>query len=186
MNNNSDSLTESNQNQDKSVDPNFSITFNEIGFFTDKKDSTDYEINPDFYMTNNTGKKLTRIKVAWFLEVGYKGEKIQYQPDMSGRDYKSEDDYCSYEPRCNYCVVNCVVEKTDSISGTQPWLPGTSLRLNYPYGSGGSVKEFERTPETLMLVIKYDASGVDGDYSNKIRFNLIDKWKEYQTKLGLR
>lgn len=46
--------------------------------------------------------------------------------------------------------------------------------------------EFKRTPVEAKVICDYKAIGVDGEFSNSIEIDLLDEWKECQTKLGLR
>jgi hypothetical protein len=56
----------------------------------------------------------------------------------------------------------------------------------YIPGAFFAKKDFERTPKSLTLIMKYKAISIDEEYTKILSYDILDSWKEYQTELGLR
>ena len=49
-----------------------------------------------------------------------------------------------------------------------------------------SPSNFQRTPENVILYLKYNWFSIDNEGVEEDSFNLINEWKDYQTILGYR
>ena len=75
--------------------------------------------------------------------------------------------------------------KSTSFGIDNPWMPNTQMNFgSRTFGIKNSL--FQRTPEEIYYVVSYKFMSVDGEISNSIRYNILEQWKQYQTKIGLR
>lgn len=85
-------------------------------------------------------------------------------------------------------------EKAKTYFEQMSWLPNEvktfELYFSGNQGGGTSPADFERTPKFAELEIKIKAESISVDDEQKfemgLKVSLLDDWKRYQTKLGLR
>ena len=149
----------------------------------------DFEIVGDktFFCTtlviqNNTPNKITSFKLTYFLKAIYADGKTEYWPygDKTSEENMLDDDYSngfySVKQKDIWSPNEIREYYISSYEGGIFNVPGRSI----------SKKAFERTPTNFTLMIKYKGISVDGEYTQIFSYDILDSWKEYQTKLGLR
>lgn len=130
---------------------------------------------------NNTPNKITSFMFSYILKAVYADGEIEYWP------YK-------YEASEESMLDNHLINDFGSVKQDDIWNPkeireyyllGDALGCDVP-GTFISKKAFERTPTNFTILIKYKGISVDGEYTQIFSYDILDSWKEYQTKLGLR
>lgn len=130
---------------------------------------------------NNTPNKITSFKLSYILKAVYADEKTEYWP-------------YGYEASEESMLDNRLINRFGSVKQDEIWNPneireyyllGDAVGCDVP-GTFISKSVFERTPTNFTLIIKYKGISVDGEYTQILSYDILDSWKEYQTKLGLR
>ena len=186
-----DSTINTKQNNDPNLDPNFPLTsFDSAEFVFDSaysKPKSNYSVFLSIInIKNNTNSKIIQFQITAFIKIKFKGEDYIYLP---GDGFVKDDD--SYDI---YFDRTLCFDK-NKISSSTPWHPNETKTFTFktfeelvcswkhisinPY-------MFERTPEEVSLIVKYKAINIDKEYKNILRYNILDQWKDFQTKLGLR
>lgn len=133
----------------------------------DFEDLVDYKLLLD--LENLTNYKITSIEIIPEIDILFK--------DKSFKAGLHSDD-----------------EKAHTYFEDLSWLPNEvktfELYFSGNQGGGTSPDDFERTPKFAELNIKIVAESISVDDERKFEMNLktslLDDWKRYQTKLGLR
>ena len=132
-------------------------------------------LNFNVDIKNETPNRITKFDMEEYIEVDFQGSepkrKIEITMDSPSPGKNKEES--------GYCIL---------------WQPYSVHKLNFIcYGSQIhsyydklSLDYFERTPVHCDIVFKYKAISVDGEYNDEFRYDILDKWKEFQTVLGLR
>lgn len=141
-----------------------------------------------FTLLNNTDQQISTFNLIGCLHIEFNGETSCriYFPCGHYR-YEKFDDYTEFEGAYS----------TNNTSITRKWYPKEEKQLEFILCSehahswgetlvGFDVSDFERTPVIAELIYKYKAIGIDGEYEDVVRIDILDKWKEFQTKLGFR
>lgn len=132
---------------------------------------------------NNTPNKITSFELTYILKAIYADGKTEYWPRHNAESEESMLD-------------NQYLNKFVSVKQKDIWNPNEIREYNirsFDEGGGNSLpgqfiskSVFERTPTNFTLIIKYKGISVDGEYTQIFSYDILDSWKEYQTKLGLR
>jgi hypothetical protein len=139
----------------------------------------------DIKLKNDTGNKITMFKMKYFMEILFEDNTILYSPMFYQADTTPAD-----ETIWNNGNVLDVAIAEDDI-----WLPKTERvfhLVNFGTYAPGWYKRnfaksiFERTPKSVSLLTKYNATSVDGEYSNANKIDLLEYWKAYQAEINLR
>ena len=121
-------------------------------------------------MKNETLNKITSFDVEGYIEATFEdGEELRL-PTHSGGMYFSD------------------------ASKEKIWQPNSIHKLKFWYlGIDRNrrtmdlrVSKFERTPVQCDFVFHYKAISVDGEYADEERFNILEQWRDFQGKVGLR
>lgn len=139
-------------------------------------------------LTNNTNQRISSFHLQGCIHLEFQGEKSVnvYYPNNSLSDISSLDEYTGF--------VDAI--GTKKISLDKKWNPKEEKQFRFVIAEchnrfldrdfGFSDKWFERTPIIAELIYKYKAIGIDGEFEDIIKIDILDDWKAYQTKLGLR
>jgi hypothetical protein len=175
---------DSQTNQSIKITP-FYATF----LYYENKSISDFNAIMD--IKNQSASRITDLSIKGFLEIQFKNESMMYIPtpyNFFDDDEKPESEYADgilpIEPK----IIG------DRIGVDNPLTQNKSIRVEFtiPGDGDNSVKYdlkkeyFQRTPERVVFVIKYKAISVDGEYEELVRFDIMDLWKDFQTRIGLR
>ncbi len=170
---------------------------NEISFSKGKNYNTDKNLPKRktyfllaYTMSNNSQTLINDLRICASLKLRFKNENIYiYIPngwfDEDSYDINKGLSFNDADPYSNlYDII---------INATNPWIPNTNKKFIFYLGErsgqafiGLDADLFTRTPEEAILLIKYHAVSVDGEFNNKVSYDIMDKWKAYQVRLGLR
>ena len=160
---------------------NYSSLDSEADYVTDNERVTYFYTNID--IQNNTPHKITSFEVKYIIKAIFADGKTIYSPFI----FASEEDE-------ENLLDNGLWNDFGSVKKDKNWNP-KEIREYYLMSKGMNVyipgtffakKDFERTPESLTLIMKYKAISIDEEYTKIISYDILDSWKEYQTELGLR
>jgi hypothetical protein len=163
---------------------NFIIkNINKVGFEPFEDDKHKAYCKVDITILNNTKNKFTKFEVTHFLEAEYENGETVFYPKVyaGGYEHNLEESYKDYE----------LNDKREILEKDDIWKPNELRTINckidagWP-GNGFFKSHFERTPTKLILHYTYNAVSVDGEYSDRLNLDVLDLWKKYQEKLGLR
>jgi len=152
------------------------------------EDFENYKVNFRIVLDikNNTANKITFMETKGFLELNFKGEGLTFYPPGAS-NVRTEDDYL------NGLIYGERLRESEAISANSSWKPNqirsftfNATHWNYLYQDGISAGLFQRTPKEAFFAIKYNAVSVDGEYTDIKKYDIMDSWKDYQKKLGLR
>lgn len=137
----------------------------------------------DVNIQNNTPHKITSFKIKYIIKAIFADGETIYSPFIFASQENEGD-----------LLDNGLWNDFGTVKEDKIWKP-KEIREYYLMSKGMNVyipgtffakKDFERTPESLTLIIKYKAISIDKEYINIISYDILDSWKEYQTKLSLR
>ncbi|MEG4904786.1 hypothetical protein, partial [Microcoleus sp. F10-A1] len=143
--------------------------------------------NVELTIKNNTGNTINNIEIISGIKAQFRDDKTMYYP-YPFSEYKSDAEYLSGPTAKQYGGINNIREK-------KKWMPSQTktfkLRVFGSYEVDWSVKgfrngTFERTPSTAEYIVAYKFQGLDGEYEDFFKFDILDLWKNYQTQIGLR
>lgn len=129
-----------------------------------KTNVEDYStLNARFKVKNATSLKISSIEIISSIDYEFSGESTKR---IEWRDDHFEN------------------QKGEMISIKNPLIPNEEF--DYEYSNRFHWELFQRTPLNAYLVLNYNVVTVDGKFEDSIRYDIIDDWKSYQQKLGLR
>ncbi len=171
-------------NQDSTERGDFNILLIKNNFTEYTNNIVIFRLSLD--IENRTLFKITNLKIIGFLELEFENEPMVFIPTPLFDE--TEDEYIKG------ILPSDPDMRTDwAINLNNPWLPNQKKTFNFtiPEQNNGLVADlqktsFERTPQQAFLIISYNAISVDGEFNKTEKYDLIDQWKEFQTKLGLR
>ena len=137
-------------------------------FYSDKEYDNWTIYTVKFSLMNNTNFKITKFFIDDSISINYKNAD-------SGRFFDG--------------ILFTAKPKIDL---KNPWLPKEEREFEIfvpdAYGMVAhlSPSNFQRTPENVILYLKYNWFSIDNEGVEEDSFNLINEWKDYQTILGYR
>lgn len=140
-----------------------------------------------FGIKNQSNTIITQIELIGFLKVVFQDGTSTFYPYEIHDE--TEDEYLN---RVWHKGVRPVV--TQSVNTKTPWKPNAIYKFMFRmpedipniYKLGVYKSAFQRTPKEAAFVFKYKAIGIDGEYTDVMRYDVLDSWKRYQERLGLR
>lgn len=159
-----------------------------IGEFEPIKTREGVFLNVTLKLKNNTSNTINNVEMFCGLKAQYKNEdNPTYYPNPH-KNYSSDLEYLDGPTASQYGGLNNRRMKVK-------WLSGQTIPINvivfYSYGmgyieEGFSNSIFERTPDPVRFIAAYKFIGLDGEYKDELQVDMIDIWKGYQTRSGLR
>ena len=140
-----------------------------------------------FVLKNNTSNKITNFKFQYYIKAIFdNGEEMYFPNTLLKRHNNGEDVTYDNElllENSSFLLSPLVIDEI--------WQPETTKELNYVVGQympkGNFIKEiFNRTPESLTVIYRYNAISIDKEYNSFGYYDILDYWKKYQTEIGLR
>lgn len=124
----------------------------------------------DVDVKNETTNRITKFDAEGFIKVEFEDGSELRLPYYSGGMYF-----------------------TDASKG-KIWQPNSVHKLKFWYlGQDRDrrtldlpTSKFERTPIQCDFIFNYKAISVDGEYTDELRYDILDDWKQFQKVLGLR
>ena len=173
----------------KLIDENFPITDLRIDF---KK----YEIygnidgpsmNMTFSLKNKTTNKISNFKFQYYIKAIFDNGETMYFPNTL-IDGSKEGQDITYDDEL---ILDNSSNSLSQLTINDVWETGVTKQLNYVVGhymSKGNFKKeiFNRTPKSLEVVYKYNATSIDKEYSYFGKYDILNYWKDYQIEIGLR
>ncbi|ELY1993076.1 hypothetical protein SL054_002440 [Flavobacterium psychrophilum] len=131
---------------------------------------------------NNTSEVISKFELKYFIEIKFKDGKYYYLP-TAHFNYRDESDSNHFDQMYEVRIVR--------LQEGEKWKPNETKDFDINvegHYNGGNINNdlFERTPETLILAYKYKAIGIDNEFEKIVGNDILEYWKEYQTKLKLR
>lgn len=140
-----------------------------------------------FILKNNTANKITNFKFQYYIKAIFDNGEEMYFPNTllkkqnNGQDVTHDDEL----------LLNNSSLLLSTLEINEIWQPQTTKELNYVVGQympkGNFIKEiFNRTPQSLSVVYRYNAISIDQEYNYFGNYDILEHWKKYQTEIGLR
>lgn len=189
-----DTLNENTEAQNEDIadakeDNNFQIMgFDQMEFIENEKgyDGNGAVLKISFKMKNNTNYDITEFDLKYFVKIVYQDEEFHYFPESMGVSNENNDEkrfnglnYYYFENNLKKSEIwKSKTERTFNLIVFKESLGIHKYSIDNEY--------FKRTPISADFVYKYKAISVENEFENTMYYNIIDFWKSYQQKIGLR
>lgn len=142
-------------------------------------------------LKNNTLNTINNVEIISGIKAQYKNETNPVYYPRLYNDNQSDLEYLADPIVSAYGGLNNHRDK-------EKWLPGQTKSFDLTLSNTCWTPDFgleeiafpdftfERTPDKVEFIAAYKFVGIDGEYANEIKIDMLDLWKEHQTQIGLR